>query len=153
MLTGNLVGDRLVLGPVYVAPAVYAPVPAPTAPVAAWVNGITLAQADLEMDAGAPQGLALTWWSEATLHTPYTLFVQVLDANDQILAQVDTAGDRPTSTWRAGDLIEQELSWTAAEGADLTTWQRVIVGWYGADGVRLPLVEGGDFVVVATETP
>lgn len=148
---GQPVGDRLVIGPVYVAAAPYAPAPAPADPVAAWTNGITLADVVVEAADGLPRGLTLTWWSEATLQTDYTLFVQVLDGEDRILAQVDTRGARPSSTWRGGDEVTHAVAWPAE--ANLTGWQRVILGWYDAAGTRLPLVNGGDFVVIATPTP
>ena len=148
---GNPLGDRLVVGPVYVASAPSAPAPAPTSPVATWTNGVALAAVAPTLADGLPRGLTLTWWSGSTLQTDVTLFVQVLDADNQILAQVDTRGDRPTSTWRAGDQIAQDVTWDP--NADVAGWQRVILGWYDAAGTRLPLVAGGDFVEVATSTP
>jgi hypothetical protein len=146
---GTIVGDRLVLGQVYVADAPTAPSPAPDAPIATWANGIVLVQSEVMQGEDGPMGLTLTWWSGATLHQAYTFFAQVLDGENRILAQADLRGDRPTSTWRAGDRVTMPLSWRAAAGADVGKWQQVIVGWYDANGVRLPLQEGGDYVVVA----
>jgi hypothetical protein len=152
---GNVVGDRLVLRQIYVEDTAMPPSPVPDAPVATWANGITLAQSELvEVEAASgealPAGLTLTWWSGATLQQEYTLFAQVLDGENRILAQTDLRGDRPTSTWRAGDHVPMSLTWAAAPAADLDEWQRVIVGWYDAAGVRLTLAEGADYVVVAT---
>ena len=144
-----MTGDRLVLAPIYVTEAGSVPLPAPDTPLATWTNGITLAQSELVQDDG-PSGLSLSWWSGATLHQDYTLFAQVLDRGNRILAQADLRGERPTSTWRAGDHVPLAVRWEAAPGADLAEWQQVIVGWYDNAGVRLSLQEGGDYVVVAT---
>jgi hypothetical protein len=148
---GNVTGDRLVLAPIYVTETDSVPLPSPDAPLATWTNGITLAQGELVQD-DVPNGLSLTWWSGATLHQDYTLFAQVLDGKNRILAQADLHGDRPTSTWRAGDSVLLVVTWQAAPGADLAEWQQVIVGWYDNAGVRLSLQEGGDYVVVATRS-
>jgi hypothetical protein len=146
---GNVVGDRLVLGQVYVADAATVPSPVPDAPVATWANGITLTQSEIVQGDIGPAGLMLHWWSGSTFHQEYTLFAQVLDGENRVLAQTDLRGDRPTSTWRAGDRVTIPLTWTAAPVAELGDWQQIIVGWYDAGGARLALQEGGDYVVVA----
>ena len=152
---GNALGDRLVPATLrlHSAGAVPAAPPAapPTDPLATWENGIVLAAAEVVRDTAArPTGVSLTWQPQAVIHQEYTVFVQVLDAENNILAQVDSrpqGGDYPTSTWRAGDVITDTLRW---EG-DVEGWERVIVGWYGSDGVRSVLSGGGDFVEVEGE--
>lgn len=161
---GGVVGDRLVLGQIYVADGPVAAAPAPDVPLAVWGNGITLAhitlaqseviQGDVVQGKHGPTSLSLDWWSGATLHQEYTLFAQVLDRENRILAQADVRGDRPTSTWRAGDRVTMQVPLTVLPDADLGEWQQVIVGWYDANGVRLLLQEAGedearDYVVVA----
>jgi hypothetical protein len=146
---GNVTGDRLVLGQVYVADEAITPSPPPAEAVASWVNGITLAESIIVQEDGDPIGLNLKWWSAATLHQDYTLFAQVLDGENHILAQIDLRGERPTSTWRMGDQVPMQVRWRATTGTALAQWQQVIVGWYDAGGVRLPLSDGGDFIVVA----
>ncbi len=137
---GRVLGDRLVLAPVRIVGAA-PPAADGGAPLALFDNGITLLGAELRTGAdGSPTGVALTWGTTATLHTDYTVFVQVLDAENRILAQVDRqpqGGQAPTSTWRAGDVVPDEMAWTAHSDG----WTRVIVGLYGADGVRLGVVE------------
>ena len=129
------------------------PVPAPDAPVAMWANGITLAQATINQDADGPTGVTLDWWSGTTVQQDYTLFVQVLDGENHVLAQMDqeprpvgSRWQRPTSTWRAGDAIPDTVTWPPA---DTSAWTQVIAGWYDAEGVRLPLADGQDHVVLA----
>lgn len=152
---GAAIGDRLVLATVRVAePAATTAPPVDNAQfVAKWRNGIKLRNAVVERDAtGAPQEIVLDWTTDATINANYTVFAQVLDAENRILAQVDRQpqqGKAPTSTWRAGDTIVDTLSW---EG-DTQTWARVIVGLYDAQGARLEVVEPTllpDAVEVAT---
>ncbi len=154
---GAVLGDRLVLGRVAVLDAATEPRPAAeseaVAPVAVWANGIALAQATVTPGDDGPTGATLVWRSAATLHQDYTLFVQVLDASNRVLAQVDQeplaadpGGARPTSTWRAGDVVTDAVAWPAVATGD---WARVIAGWYGRDGARLLLTDGQDFVTLA----
>ena len=98
-----------------------------------------------------PVGVAFTWAPTRTQQADYTVFVQVLDAENHILAQVDRQpqdGLYPTSTWRAGDVITDTLVWQGDAGE----WQRVIAGLYAADGQRLDVTlpsDAGDAVEIA----
>jgi hypothetical protein len=161
---GQPIGDRLVVAPLRLHAAGADSQPGTLNPpdgeggdrpgvpgreLPAWENGIVLAAADLAADPqGLPSGIALTWSPTATLHTDYTVFVQVLDAENNILAQADAqpqGGAYPTSTWRAGDVITDTLTWQG----DVHAWARVILGLYNAGGERLELVGGGDSLVAA----
>jgi hypothetical protein len=149
---GQPAGDRVLLGRVRVdskAPTAAGGLPAE--PIAMWSNGIALAAADVDRDAeGAPIGASLSWTTEAAIDADYTVFVQVLDQSDGILAQRDREprhGRWPTSTWRAGDVITDAFVWEA----DVTRWQRVIIGFYDADGHRLPLTSPPDSPADALE--
>jgi hypothetical protein len=150
---GQRIGDRVVLSSVRLhAPALGPATDAPAgAPLATWTNGIALASARLQTDAaGLPSGVDLTWAATANVHEDYTVFVQVLDDADRVLAQSDRqpqAGLFPTSTWRAGDRVDDRVE---LQG-DVAGWQRVIVGLYGADGQRLSLGPeiGGDAYLLA----
>jgi hypothetical protein len=149
--TGAEIGDRLVIARVAVVEPAAGPRPALPAPVAVWSNGITLARATVTQGDHGPAGASLVWWSAATLHQDYTLFVQALDADNRVLAQQDQEPQRPTSTWRLGDEVSAAVTWPDAETG---SWTRVIAGWYGSDGARLPLTDGQDHVVLAArETP
>jgi len=134
---GQPLGDRLILAPVRIVAAPPA-APDPTGPpVATWVNGIQLDAAAIEYDAaGAPRQATLDWRAGATLSTDYTVFVQVLDGANRILAQADfqpQQGQAPTSTWRAGDTLRDTATWAG----DVGDWARIIVGLYDAQGQRL----------------
>jgi hypothetical protein len=146
---GQLVGDRLVLAPLRLHARSQPPYSVPAEAAGTWQNGIVLASAVLSTTStGAPAGVSLTWAPSATIQADYTVFVQVLDAQDNVLAQVDSppqGGSYPTSTWRAGDVITDTLAWEGNVGA----WERVIVGLYGADGIRVPLSGGvGDALTI-----
>lgn len=140
--TGNPSGDRLVLARVRVDGTQQSTLPT-EAPFATWAAGISLQDIAIARDAaGLPASVTVMWRAAETLHEDYTVFIQVLDASNHILAQVDRqpqAGQAPTSTWRAGDVITDTLAW---EG-DVSGWARIIVGLYDAQGDRLP-VDGSD---------
>jgi hypothetical protein len=76
--------------------------------------------------------VALTWQALAPLAEDYTVFVQVLDANDGIVAQVDSwpvQGTFPTSQWVPGESVEDQYQ--VPLPVDLPPGQyRVQVGFY-----------------------
>ncbi|MBK9054280.1 MAG: hypothetical protein IPL78_26240 [Chloroflexi bacterium] len=74
----------------------------------------------------------LQWQALAPITDNYTVFVQVLDANDQIVGQVDSwpvQGTFPTGQWQPGQIIND--STTILLKSDLAPGSyRLIVGWY-----------------------
>ena len=96
------------------------------------------------------------------VQTDYTVFVQMLSQDGQLLAQIDQrpqAGQFPTSTWQPGDVIEDVYTFdpSAASGAD--QWDQIIIGFYDATQQRLSLqtanaAENPDFfVLVRKDSP
>ncbi|MCC6165815.1 MAG: glycosyltransferase family 39 protein [Caldilineaceae bacterium] len=153
---GAALGDRVILGPVrlHAQPQVDA---SPPHLAARWQGGIGLTAAAVQQDgAGQPVAVALTWWSETVQQRELTRFVQVLDAQNRVLAQADgtpQGGAWPVSTWRAGDQIDETVTLLTQPGADLAAWQRVVVGWYDRQGVRRVLAAptaGQDSLTVMT---
>ncbi|MBW7885310.1 MAG: hypothetical protein H3C34_22300, partial [Caldilineaceae bacterium] len=136
---GNLIGDRIELAQVRLASEPPAGLLASGSPLAVWSNGIQLEAAQLLTDAqGRPAGVDLVWGTDAAVHEDYTVFVQVQDAQNRVLAQMDAwprQGRWPTSTWRAGERVEDTLHWTG----DTTNWARVIAGLYDREQRRLPV--------------
>lgn len=136
---GEPIGDRVVLASIRLlgTPAGDQRVAPP--PIAVWQNGIALVAAEMQYDTiGQPVAVRLTWAPTATVQSDYTVFLQVLDEQDNILAQFDgqpQSGRYPTSTWRAGDVITDTLTWAG----DLGNWKRIILGLYDTNGTRLPL--------------
>ena len=148
---GQPIGDRLVLAQLRLHKQAAVQGAPGSSPAGIWQNGIVLDKAALGTDSqGLPTGITLTWAPTATIQNDYTVFVQVLDRGSNILAQADSqpqGGSYPTSTWRAGDVITDTVAWPSE--VDTTGWARVILGMYGADGKRLPLQGGSDFLEVA----
>ena len=93
------------------------------------------------------------WQAAKTMQTDYTTFVQLLDADNHVVGQIDQQprrGKAPTSTWLAGETITD--TYTLAIPA--RNWQRMVIGIYdGQTGQRLRLsdsVQGQDYYVVQT---
>lgn len=153
---GNAVGDRLVLGEVRLLPAgqdVAMDKPSATLPLATWEPGIELVNAAVpELSHGTigPVPIELTWQTTALLTEDYTVFLQFLDGEGAVVAQIDQepqAGAAPTSTWLVNEPILDSYTLTPPP-----TWQQLIVGLYNArTGQRLTLTApsaGADFLVL-----
>ena len=57
--------------------------------------------------------LQLNWQPERTPDADYTVFVQLLDERDQVIAQHDAppvSGDRPTSGWQPGEQVSDKMA-------------------------------------------
>jgi hypothetical protein len=97
-----------------------------------------------ELQPGSQLAVTLNWQSLAPINEDYTVFIQILDANDRIVGQVDAwplQGTLPTSQWTPGQTItDPYLIWL---DGDLPPGQyRLIVGWYLlADLRRLPVLD------------
>ena len=144
--SGASLGDRVVLAQIRVHDA-YAPTPFAQQHLdAVWEQGIALAAADVQFGSdGEPRAVAVTWQAEADVAADYTVFVQALNEDGDVIAQVDQQphdGEYPTSTWAAGDVIKDAytLVWPAAD-ENAPAWRQVIIGLYAQDGTRLRLVE------------
>lgn len=117
--------------------------------------GVRLAGYRLD-SAGDPLRLTLYWQTEAVLTTRYTVFAQLLNADNQVAAQSDSApagGSRPTTGWLPGEIIAD--AHTLARPADFSPGAyRLIVGLYNpVSGARLPLLAddgtiSGDFAEI-----
>jgi hypothetical protein len=152
--SGQMIGDRLVLGKVRVMNS--APVLEPPAEkaLATWSDQIRLVSAnvDSDMQSGAYAVKAI-WQAKKPMQTDYTVFMQLLDADNHVVGQIDQqprGGKAPTSTWLAGETITD--TYTMAIPA--SSWQRMIIGIYdGQTGQRLQLsdpVQRQDYFVVQT---
>ncbi|MEI7773066.1 MAG: hypothetical protein WCI67_23960, partial [Chloroflexales bacterium] len=93
-----------------------------------------------EVDPGQPVQINLYWRGLAAMGVDYTLFIHVLDAKGQRVAQRDLplrAEDYPSSHWRAGELVidRADLALPPLPPGDY----RLVIGLYDpASGARLP---------------
>ncbi len=98
--------------------------------------------------------LILYWQAVAEMETNYTVFVQLLNENGQVVAQVDQPplnGTAPTTTWLTGEILSDPYTLNLPP-LPLGTY-RLITGLYnGATGERLPVANGHDFVEVGQVT-
>jgi hypothetical protein len=139
--------DACTLGVVEISGA---PLPAGAVNFADKIALMEITIPDTRLQPGGVLPLTLTWQGLAPLAADYTVFVQVLDANDRIVGQVDAwpvQGTRPTSQWVPGQIITDPYAVQLA--AELPPGEyRLIVGWYLlADLRRLPLLDTSGNVV------
>ena len=98
---------------------------------------------DMELQPGGELPLTLSWLALAPMSEDYTVFVQVLDADDRIVGQVDTwplQGTYPTGQWTAGETIEDPYLVRLSE--ELPPGQyKLHIGWYLLETLRrLPII-------------
>ncbi len=101
-----------------------------------------------------PYPVHLYWQAMAEMEINYTVFVQLLNSNGQVVAQVDQQplnGTASTTTWLIGEIL------TDSAMLNLPTLPlgdyRLIIGMYNAaTGERLPVATGGDFIEVGKIT-
>jgi len=98
-------------------------------------------------------GLTVRWRALAPIPTPYKVFVHVRGPDGRPVAQTDReplGWRRPTTTWRPGEVLEDRygvwLPATLAPGR-----YRVVIGFYGPDGRRLPAFRDGEPIGEAWE--
>jgi hypothetical protein len=154
--SGALLGDRLILGTVRIMAAPLLAQPLAEQPLARWQNGIHLIASEIDQDeAGTPSVIRLQWQATANGVTEYTVFVQLLNANNAVLAQRDQqpqGGKAPTSTWRRGEIIADVY----VLDPPAQPWQRLIIGLYDQGGERLLRADPGGpsdyFILIERES-
>ncbi|NEP82338.1 MAG: DUF2079 domain-containing protein [Okeania sp. SIO3B3] len=100
----------------------------------------------LSRNADSTMSIKLVW--QATESLPdLTRFVQVIGPDGTVFSQSDAAPDQyPLSLWQPGEIVSETVTLPITEGAILH------VGLYDPlTGQRLPLVTGGDHVVILLE--
>lgn len=95
--------------------------------------------------------LTLTWQALAPLAEDYTVFLHVLRAEDEKVAQRDSQpcdGACPTSTWVPGEIVVDRHQLALPEGA-ASDPLRLALGLYILDsGQRAAVAGGGDVVIL-----
>lgn len=85
-----------------------APLPAGAANFADKIALLDVAVDEARLEPGGQLPVTLTWQGLAEMDADYTVFVQVLDAADRIVGQVDAwpvQGTLPTSQWTPGETV------------------------------------------------
>ncbi|MCP4425823.1 MAG: DUF2723 domain-containing protein [Chloroflexi bacterium] len=107
---------------------------------------IALLAIDLPETQLQPGGLLpvnLAWQSLAPIAEDYTVFIQILGANDRIVGQVDAwplQGTHPTGQWEPGETIADPYLIQLDDSLPPGQY-RLIIGWYRlADLRRLPIL-------------
>jgi 4-amino-4-deoxy-L-arabinose transferase-like glycosyltransferase len=112
--------------------------------------GFTLATQPFAIS--APAEIQLVWKATGEASADYTVFVQLLDTEGELIAQSDSVpveGQRPTTGWRADEYIidthQLRFNENAAPGE-----ARLIIGMYDAvTGQRIPVQPGIDYITAA----
>ena len=104
---------------------------------------------NLSPAAGEVTQLQLLWRTDEPLTNRYKVFIQLLDARDQVIAQRDTepAGDSlPTDTWQPGEVITDNHGLLIQPGTPPGTYRRIIGMYDRETNERLRLPNGKDFI-------
>lgn len=101
---------------------------------------------------GSPWEVRLVWKALRRMSADYTVFVHLLDAHGNLVAQADSPplkGHYPTSLWQAGEMVQDihVIHLPASAQPGIYTLQ---VGWYLLEsGERLPVDEANvDYVAL-----
>jgi hypothetical protein len=111
-----------------------------------------LAYETLEREDGS-LSLVLYWRCLERVESDYTVFVHLLDAEGNIVAQGDSPpvqGHYPTTIWAVGEIVRDEHPLVGPPEA-IVHGVRFAVGWYSAQEGRLGAVTDGEKVSEATD--
>jgi hypothetical protein len=113
------------------------------------VGSLVGADASVKLTSYEPFPIRLIWKAKATPQAAYTVFVHLLDADGQVIAQSDAQPqDRPTTGWIRGEyIVDQHLvTFTRKDYKGPTTLE---VGLYDPpSGKRVILSDGADHAVL-----
>jgi hypothetical protein len=105
-------------------------------------NYLTLVGYDLSSSTIKPGGtlkLVLYWHARTKMDKAYTVFVHLLDQNNQVVAQQDRPPVRPMTTWVENEFIADTYELSIKPDAVPGTYQ-IEIGLYDADLVRLQVI-------------
>ena len=159
---GQKAGDQLILGPIKVHGRLPALAPAVenhlSTSFADQIDLLGYNLSDLSLVPGESLDLTLFWSPRGRPSRDYTVFVHLLDSQEQIRGQADSppqgAGRYPTSVWDAGEVIA-DLH-TLSLGPDLPAGEfHVAIGLYDPEtGQRVGIIDengqiAGDRVIIS----
>jgi hypothetical protein len=94
------------------------------------------------LQAGDTLELTLWWRAARDMDRDYTCFIHVVDQENHIWAQEDALlqrGERPTSTWNAGDIVRQQYQVVLPADMPSGEYSVVVGAYYWRTGERLPV--------------
>lgn len=142
------VSDSLVISPIKVPPTPPTQSQLDSARLsnARFGSGILLSRFAIDsqnVSPSQPLKLRLYWMSESNVDVDYTIFLHLVDAQENLIAQMDSppqGGSYPTSDWQAGELIPDLLELVIARDLPTGTY-RVELGMYGPNLSRLKITD------------
>jgi hypothetical protein len=145
-LDGNhaAIGKQVALGRVRIVPV--PPRVEPLKPAQAeWANGIRLISATIE-PRDRHMRVNLAWQATEPLDQDLTVFVHLLDAGGQLVAQQDQppqGGNLPTSVWRPGEIVRDTID-VALPPAAAERWMKIVVGFYDPNSLQRAKLASSD---------
>ncbi|RME98561.1 MAG: hypothetical protein D6768_17060 [Chloroflexi bacterium] len=138
--------DELIVGPLYVSANGIDPT-APQHYRHAWFGREFLLQGYTLTPLDESTIVKLYWQSLAPTDINYTIFVQLLDSQNQIVAQTDAQPLQniyPTSRWQPGDILAEQFVLPISV-QELFAGNRLVTGMYDlSTGARLPVYNSRD---------
>jgi len=95
------------------------------------------------IEAGEILPVTLVWEAGVRISESYKVFVHLMDAKGNVVAQQDSepvGGWRPTTDWRAGELIE-DYHGVVTTPSMIAGEYELVVGLYDGEGQRLPVTD------------
>jgi hypothetical protein len=136
---GQPLGDEFIAGPLFVSGASEQPLQPERQLSAKLGDNFELLGYSVKSGEQAVT-VTLFWKTVASTETNFTIFLQLLDDQNQVIAQVDTqplANVYPTSRWQSGEIVFDQFTLPAPVGG-----HRLITGMYDvATGQRLPIYD------------
>jgi hypothetical protein len=102
---------------------------------------------------GEPLQVSLFWEARQSVADNYVGFVHLVDETGQIKTQNDSlprAGAYPTPWWQSNTVVEDVRTLALPEDLPAGIYQLVVGLYRFQDGVRLPLMDNSDSVVIGT---
>ncbi|MEM8858737.1 MAG: hypothetical protein AAGD96_10480, partial [Chloroflexota bacterium] len=113
-----------------------------------------IASAQDSFAAGETLDLWFNWRANGTPSTNYTVFVQLVDSDGNLVASGDQPpinGDYPTGLWESGEMLEDPKTLQIPADAEPGIYQ-IIIGMYDPiTGARMQRLDGGDSVSATIE--
>ena len=112
----------------------------------------TYALSSQEVESGEVLQIQLAWQAEQVPATDYTVFVQLLDQRNQVVAQHDApplSGERPTSGWQPDEIVVDNRGVLVPYGTAPGDYQ-LIVGMYDPSTGQRLTTDYADYIDLGT---